>query len=225
MERNVLPTHVAIIMDGNGRWAKLRGLERSAGHVAGAKNVASIAEYLFSKGVTVVTLYAFSEENFSRPTAEVEGILSQISNFATDFPKRCGGRVKLAFLGDLSKVGDELKRACERAEHATQNNAPCVLNILLNYGGRTEIIRAARLLCGEEVTEDSFRKGLYSNALPDPDLIIRTGGEKRLSGFMPFQSCYSELYFCDTLFPDFSSKDVDEALADYAKRERRYGGI
>ena len=226
MDNANLPRHVAVIMDGNGRWAQKRGLSRINGHIAGAKKVPEVADHLFLRGVETVTLYAFSEENYSRPKEETDGIFERIRNFAATYPSgRLQGRVRLIFSGDLAKVSSELREACLSAELRTKASSPYTLNVLLNYGGRSEIIRAAGLLSGETVTEESFRRKLYSADLPDPDLIIRTGGEKRLSGFMPFQSAYSELYFCDTLFPDFGKDDIDLALSDYSARERRFGKI
>lgn len=223
METKNIPTHVAVIMDGNGRWAQKRGFSREKGHFAGAKNVPVVAKRLFEKGVKVVSLYAFSEENFSRPSSEVEGIFDRISEFIQSFPIVFGNDVRLVFSGELDKVGEVLFNACKEVESATRQNSPFTLNVLLNYGGRTEILRAARF-CKGEPTPSSFRDGLYQS-LPDPDLVIRTGGERRLSGFMPYQTAYSELYFCDALFPDFSIEDVDDALSDYANRNRRFGGI
>ena len=225
MKNVSVPGHVGVIMDGNGRWATLRGLSRVDGHKAGATNVLKTAEGLFAKGVKIVSLYAFSSENFSRPSEEVNGIFLRIAEFADAFPSLCNGKIRLVFSGDLSVVDEGLRRACECAMELTKANAPFVLNILLNYGGRAEIIRAARMLCGEEITEDAFKAKLYTADLPDPDLIIRTGGERRLSGFMPFQSCYAELYFTDVLFPDFSLEDIDAAIEDYLGRHRRYGGL
>ncbi len=221
----IAPRHVGIIMDGNGRWAQNQGKTRVLGHIAGAKKIPAIVKHLFSKGVRVVSLYAFSGENFSRPRQEVEGIFERIEEFIASFSAVFGDTTRLVFSGDLSKVGDSLQRACRVAETFTRKNSPYTLNILLNYGGREEIIRAARLLCGGEIDENAFRSMLYNPDLGDPDLIIRTGGEKRLSGFMPFQSVYSELYFSDVLFPDISESDIDAALEDYLSRNRRFGNI
>lgn len=226
MNGREIPKHVAVIMDGNGRWAAARGLERSAGHSAGAEKVPEIARYLFSRGVEVVSLYALSEENFSRPEAEVKGIIKRIEEFVLAFPSLFDeGKVRLVFSGDIDKAEGELPAVCRRAEFSTRSNKPYTLNVLLNYGGRSEILRAARLLCGKEGDEASFRTNLYNSFLPDPDLIIRTGGERRLSGFMPFQSAYAELYFTDVLFPDVTINDMEAALKDYGLRERRFGNI
>ena len=223
---SVIPRHVAVIMDGNGRWAAARGLSRTAGHAAGAKKVPEIARYLFSCGVEVVSLYALSEENFSRPKEEVQGILNRIEEFVRAFPSLFEeGKVRLVFSGEIEGAEGDLPAVCRQAELSTRSNKPYTLNVLLNYGGRSEILRAARLLCGKETSEDSFRAGLYRPELPDPDLIIRTGGERRLSGFMPFQSAYAELYFCNVLFPDVTEEDIEAALSDFASRNRRFGNI
>lgn len=225
METSLAPRHVAVIMDGNGRWAEKRGLSRINGHIAGAENVPKVANILFSAGVEIVTLYAFSKENFARPQAEVEGIFQRVKAFALSFTERPQVNARVYFTGEEEGLPADLVAACRAAERATKSNGDKALNILLNYGGRSEILRAARLLCGEPVTEESFRSKLLFPDLPDPDLIIRTGGEKRLSGFMLFQSAYSELYFCDALFPDFGVREINSALADYRSRERRFGGI
>jgi len=225
MVKKNIPLHVGIIMDGNGRWAQKCGKSRIIGHIEGAKKVPVIVSHLFSQGVKTVSLYAFSEENFSRPQDEVEGIFSRIAEFVQKFSQTFGSSVRLVFSGDLNKVGVKLSEVCKSVADSTRNNSPYTLNLLLNYGGRAEIIRAVRLLYGEEVTEENFRSKLYVPDIPDPDLIIRTGGERRLSGFMPYQAVYSELYFSDVLFPDISTLDIDEALEDFSKRKRRYGGL
>ncbi len=227
---SVMPKHVAVIMDGNGRWALKKGLSRSEGHVKGAAQVPVISEYFFSRGVKTVSLYALSEENFSRPKNEVNGIIDRITEFIAAFPrlfKRLCGSVRLCFSGERDRFGEDFCKAIENAERETALNLPYTLNILLGYGGRTEIIRAARLLSenGEPFTEDNFKKYLYHGELPDPDLIIRTGGDVRLSGFMPFQSTYSELYFCKTLFPEFGAEQAEDALNDYSLRKRKYGKV
>lgn len=225
---SALPEHVAVIMDGNGRWATERGLKRSEGHKEGAKKVSVVANALFNAGVKTVSLYALSEENFSRPQDEITGILERIEEFIAAFPKLFKeGSVRLRFLGSVEKAGEPLCSVIGQAEKDTLFCSPFTLNILLGYGGRAEIIRAARLLSekNEEFTAENFEKELYTSGLSDPDLIIRTGGEKRLSGFMPYQSTYSELYFCDTLFPDFGEEDISAALSDYSGRNRRFGKI
>lgn len=219
-----LPTHVAVIMDGNGRWAQKCGKTRNIGHIEGAKRVPLVVRHLFSRGVRVVTLYAFSEENFARPNEEVQGIFDRVAEFVEGFSETFGD-VRLVFSGELEAVSGRLCAACRQAELTTRSNAPFTLNILLNYGGRSEIIRAARLFSCDSSSDADFRSGLYHPELPDPDLIIRTGGEKRLSGFMPYQSAYSELYFSDVLFPDITTADLDAALEDYLGRSRRFGGI
>ncbi len=217
-------THLAIIMDGNGRWALNHGLTRDKGHFYGAQRVAPVAKHLFARGVKVVSLYAFSTENFKRPTDEINGIFERIKEFIAALPTLFDGSVRVIFSGERDGIGEDLQRTIVFAEDSTRLNAPYTLNILLNYGGRAEILRAARLLSGREITEESFKRALYAD-LPDPDMIIRTGGEKRLSGFMLYQAAYSELYFTDVLFPDLSEADLDEAIKEYYSRDRRYGGI
>lgn len=224
MKKNV-PLHVGVIMDGNGRWAQKCGKSRVIGHIEGAKKVPIIVKHLFDRGVKTVSLYAFSEENFSRPQEEITGIFGRVAEFVSNFTQIFGNEVRLVFSGDLNKVGDELINVCESVAKSTCSNSPYTLNLMLNYGGRAEIIRAVRLLYGEEINEENFRAKLFVPDIPDPDLIIRTGGEKRLSGFMPYQAVYSELYFSDVLFPDITTVDIDDALEDYSRRSRRYGGI
>ena len=221
----IAPRHVGIIMDGNGRWAQNQGKTRVSGHIAGAKKIPAIVKHLFSKGVRVVSLYAFSGENFSRPRQEVDGIFERIEEFIASFSAVFGDTTRLVFSGDLSKVGDSLQRACRVAETFTRKNSPYTLNILLNYGGREEIIRAARLLCGGEIDENAFRSMLYNPDLGDPDLIIRTGGEYRLSNFLLYQGAYSELYFTDVLWPDFDGAEFDKAIESYGERKRRFGKV
>ncbi len=218
-----LPLHVAVIMDGNGRWAENRGEKREIGHLFGAKRVPAVARAFFDRGVRIVSLYAFSQENFRRPPIEVQGIFGCVEAFARSV-ETLGDDVRVIFSGEKSALPPSLAAACLAAEERTEVNKPFILNILIAYGGREEILRAARMLSGEKITEQNFRSALYAD-LPDPDLIIRTGGEKRLSGFMPFQSAYSELYFTDVLFPDFGDKDIEAALADYSSRQRRFGSL
>lgn len=227
-KRSSVPSHVAVIMDGNGRWATERDLPRQCGHKEGAKQVPVVANALFKAGVKVVSLYALSEENFSRPQEEVVGILKRVEEFINAFPLLFEpSSVRLRFSGEYEKAGESLCSSIKEAEEKTKTNSPFTLNILLGYGGRAEIIRAARLLSErkEEFTPENFEKALYTAGLPSPDLIIRTGGEKRLSGFMPYQSTYSELYFSDVLFPDLNEKDIETALKDYSLRNRRFGKV
>lgn len=222
----MLPRHVAIILDGNGRWAANRGLMREKGHFYGAENVPKVTARLFERGVEIVSLYALSRENLARPKAEVDGILDQILAFSKAAGGIFGGRARLVFSGDIESLPQAFRDGIIAAEEETSQNKPHTINILVNYGGRSEIIRAARLL-SREAPEDYQKRfeEILSRGLPDPDLIIRTGGEKRLSGFMPYQSAYSELYFSDKLFPDFTASDVDAALSEYASRDRRFGKV
>ena len=228
MDETRIPSHVGIIMDGNGRWATARGKERSYGHKAGAENVDRIVTHAFSRGVKTLSLYAFSAENWARPKAEVDELMRLIKLYFKKFiSKAVGNGVRLFVMGDLEKLSPSLRKIIaddmRKSEHCTSH----ILNIGINYGGRQEIVYAVKtaLKKDEEITEKSISENLYTAPFGEPDLIIRTGGEKRLSGFMPYQSTYSELYFCDTLFPDFGEKDISAALSDYSGRNRRFGKI
>jgi len=226
-----LPRHIAVIMDGNGRWAKARGLPRSAGHAAGAETFRRTANYCKEIGVDYLTVYAFSTENWSRPRAEVEGIMHLLEKYlreAIETMER--DRVRVKFFGDTSVLSAELQKLIDRADEISQGFEGCQTNICLNYGGRDEILRAARKYADEvkngrenSITETAFSKLLFSASIPDPDLLIRPGGEMRISNFLMWQSAYAELYFTDTLWPDFSKKDINQAIAAYQKRERRFG--
>ncbi len=230
-----LPRHIAIIMDGNGRWAKLRGLPRTAGHKAGTETFRTIATYCKEIGVQYLTVYAFSTENWKRPEDEVGAIMGLLKKFlleAIDQMER--DKVKMKFFGDLSVLSEELRALCERTEEISTHYDGCQVNICLNYGGRDEIVRAARafaLDCVEgkadpnHLTEEAFSGYLFSAGVPDPDLIIRPSGELRLSNFLPWQSVYTEFYFADVLWPDFGTDDLLKAIADFQQRSRRYGGV
>ena len=224
-----MPEHIAMIMDGNGRWAQLRGLDRSAGHRAGAENISKVVDACMKHGIKSLTVYAFSTENWKRPTDEVSALMGLISEF-------CGGK-----LGDMMKNGVRLRTIGRSADlpvlsrtallHAvekTAKNDKFTLNIALSYGGRAEIVDAVNKMLKEgikEITEESFRDYLYAGDIPDPAMIIRTGGEMRLSNFLMWESAYSEIYVTDTWWPDFSEDDLIKALEWYATRDRRFGGI
>ena len=223
-----LPRHIAIIMDGNGRWAKKRGLPRTAGHKVGAETFRDIATYCRELGVEYLTVYAFSTENWKRPKDEVDtimGLLEQYLQEAIDTMER--DHIRLKILGDTAALSPKLQQMVAQTNAISTHYQGFQANICLNYGGRSEILRAARLCAeaGEEWTEESFGKYLWSAGIPDPELIIRPSGELRLSNFLLWQCAYSEFYFCDTLWPDFDRAALDRAIIDYQGRDRRFGGV
>ena len=231
-----LPRHVAIIMDGNGRWAARRALPRSAGHAAGAETFRKIATYCKNIGMEYLTAYAFSTENWKRPPDEIKTIMGLLDNYLREaLEKMERDKVKMKFFGDLSILSPGLRKLIDEAEELSQRFEGVQVNICLNYGGRDEILRAAmnyasdvsggRITEGEQLTEGAFSKYMYSAGIPDPDLVIRPSGELRLSNFLLWQSAYSELYFTDVLWPDFNERELDRALLSYTNRDRRYGGI
>ena len=230
-----LPRHVAIIMDGNGRWAKRRGLPRTAGHAAGAENFRTIATYCKEIGLEFLTVYAFSTENWKRPAEEVGAIMGLLKKYLLEAIERMErDRVKMCFFGDLSSLDPELQEMCARTVEISRGYEGCQVNICLNYGGRDEILRAARAFahdCVEgkadpnHLTADQFGGYLYSRGVPDPDLIIRTSGELRLSNFLLWQCAYAEFYITDALWPDFTKEELHRALAAYQRRSRRFGGV
>ena len=235
VDRSRLPRHIAVIMDGNGRWAKKRGLPRTAGHKAGAEVFRDIATYCRELGVEYLTVYAFSTENWKRPADEVStimGLLKQYMLEAIDSMER--DQIRLRFLGDLSTISPELQALIEKTNEISSHIEGFQADVCLNYGGRDEILRAARAFardCAdgkaspEALTEEGFGHYLYSDGIPDPDLIIRPSGELRLSNFLLWQCAYAEFYFCDTLWPDFDERALDAAIIDYQKRDRRFGGV
>ena len=224
-----VPRHIAIILDGNGRWAKKRGLPRSAGHQAGAETFRRITRYCRSCGVQYLTAYAFSTENWKRPAGEVSGIMGLLGKYTREVLEIIGQEnFRLCFFGDLSALSPELRRLCELCQEKSAGNDGGQVNICLNYGGRDEIVRAAKRWASEgcpELTEERFSGYLYSAGVPDPDLLIRPGGETRISNFLLWQLAYSEMYFTDVLWPDFDEKEIDRAIEAYRSRERRYGGV
>ena len=227
VDKSRLPRHIAIIMDGNGRWAKKRGLPRTAGHKVGAETFRKIALQCKALGVEYLTIYAFSTENWKRPAEEVSTLMSLLKKYmqeAIDTMER--DKMKLRFFGDLSALSPELQDLARRANAVADRVDGFQANLCINYGGRDEILHAAKLCAaaGEEMTEENLEKHLYSAGIPDPELIIRPGGELRLSNFLLWQCAYSEFYFCDTLWPDFGEKDLDEAIVAYQQRDRRFGG-
>ena len=228
VDKSRLPRHIAIIMDGNGRWAKKRGLPRTAGHKVGAETFRKIALYCKALGVDYLTIYAFSTENWKRPADEVSTLMSLLKKYmqeAIDTMER--DQMKLRFFGDLSALSPELQALAHKANEVADRVEGFQANLCINYGGRDEILHAARecAAAGEEMTEENLERHLYSAGIPDPELIIRPGGELRLSNFLLWQCAYSEFYFCDTLWPDFGEKDLDEAIVAFQQRDRRFGGV
>ena len=232
-EINAIPQHIAIIMDGNGRWAKKRGLPRTAGHAAGAEAFRRIANYCRTLGVKYLTVYAFSTENWKRSEEEVSGIMRLLGKYLQEALRDMEkNRVCFRFFGDLSRLSPQLQELCNRAVDQSAEYDVQV-NFCLNYGGRDEIVRAARAFaqdvsegkyCSGDLTEELLSTYLYSKDVPDPELIIRPSGELRTSNFLLWQSAYSEFVFMNVLWPDFGPKDLDEAIAEYQRRNRRFGG-
>ena len=231
-----LPKHIGIIMDGNGRWAKKRGLPRTAGHAAGAETFRSIAYYCRDLGIPYLTVYAFSTENWKRPAEEVSAIMDLLRKYLLEaLEKMQKDGFRICFLGDITALPEELRDLClETVEVGNRVDAKYQINVCLNYGGRDEIIRAAKAwakdvaegrVLAEDLTEEAFSRYLDSRGIPDPDLIIRPSGELRLSNFLPWQGAYSEFYFTDELWPDFDAKVLDKALVSYQSRQRRFGGV
>lgn len=225
------PSHVAIIMDGNGRWARQRGRARLEGHEAGTENIRRITHAAGNFGIKYLTLWAFSAENWRRPKEEVDGILNILGRAIeteTDELHRQGAQLR--HIGDLGSLAPDLRDAIRNAVERTRDNSNLVLTLAFNYGGRQELLRAVRAIVGsgvapEDIDESLIADHLYTHDLPDPDLIIRTSGEYRLSNFLCWQSAYSELYFCPALWPDFGPDHLEAALEDYASRDRRFGSI
>lgn len=223
-----IPEHVGIIMDGNGRWASKRGKKRSYGHKVGSANVDKIVSHAFGLGVKALSLYAFSSENWARPKEEVDELMRLLKVYFTKFFKKVlKNNVRLSVMGDLTKLTPELQEIIREDVEESSKNTGSVLNVAINYGARQEIVRAVKILTekGEEITEENISKNLYTAAFGEPDLIIRTGGELRLSNFMLYQGAYSELYFTDVLWPDFNEEEFDKAIISFGERKRRYGKV
>ena len=231
MEVNNIPEHVAIILDGNGRWATKRNKPRTFGHKKGAENVVDIAIHAKNRGVKYLTLYAFSTENWKRPASEVDYLMKLLISFVEKkLDQLMAEDCKINFLGDLSKIPKNTRKAVEKALDKTKNNNSLFINIALNYGGRDEIVHAIKSIIDDgylskDIDEKLISKYLYTGNLPDPDLLIRPGGELRLSNFLIYQMAYTELYFTDCLWPDFNKDEFDKAIMEYAKRNRRFGDI
>lgn len=228
-----LPKHIAIIMDGNRRWAKSKGLDSKLGHKEGAKALENIVLYANKIGIKYLTVYAFSTENWKRTEEEVKAIMIILQNYLDRFSKKADAdNIKINILGDIEVLNDGLKKQIKNVIEKTKNNTGLVLNIAFNYGGRAEIIKATKEIAKkvqehelniEEINEEEFEKHLYTAGQPNPDLLIRTSGELRTSNFLPWQLVYAEFYFPEKFWPDFGEEDLLEAIYEYQKRNRRFG--
>ena len=237
MDRSQLqaPNHVAIILDGNGRWAKKRLLPRKAGHVAGSKTVEKICEDAYNLGINYLTVYAFSTENWKRPEDEVNALMKLLRQYLKDCIKRSTkNNMCVRVIGDITPLAEDMKESIRELEEATKNNTGLHFQVALNYGSRDEMIRGIQRMAGdlksgalqaEDISETVFGTYLDTSGLPDPDLMIRTSGEMRLSNFMLWQLAYTEFYFTDVLWPDFDKVELQKAIDYYNGRERRYGGV
>ena len=226
----VLPKHIAIIMDGNGRWAKKRSLPRTAGHVAGAKTFKNIARYCNKIGLEYLTVYAFSTENWRRPADEVKGIMNLLRDYLKDAENFKDENIRVKFIGNLEPLDDDIKELIKKDEDGSKDATGLNLNIAINYGGRDEITRAVREIVKkgispDDITENTISDFLYTANMPDPDFIIRPSGEYRLSNYLIWQSAYAEYWFSDVLWPDFTPKHLERAIEDFNKRNRRFGGV
>ena len=223
-----LPVHIAIIMDGNGRWAKKRTLPRTAGHVAGSENFKTIARYCNKIGIKYLTVYAFSTENWKRPSSEVDAIMNLLRDYLKDSVNFKSENIKLQFIGNLAALPEDIIALMENAENESKDATGLVVNMAVNYGGRDEIVAAVKeiISSGEtEITEELISEKLYTKGVPDPDLIIRPSGEYRLSNFLIWQCAYSEFWFSNVLWPDFKPKHLEEAIDAFNLRDRRMGGL
>lgn len=229
-----LPRHIAVIMDGNGRWAKQRGLPRTAGHSVGSKVFESVCRYANSIGIECMTFYAFSTENWKRPKEEVDALMKIFGDYlrrAEQFQKE---NIRVRFVGDPSPLSEELRQLMKQAQEGSAAFTGMTVNLAINYGGRDELLHAVRSI-GEEIKngtvrpeqlgEEDLPRWLYTKEYSDVDLLIRPGGERRISNFLLWQIAYAELYFCDTLWPDFNAAELDRAIAWYSQRNRRFGGV
>ena len=228
-----MPKHIAIIMDGNRRWAKKQGKPASYGHKEGAKTLEKIVRYANKIGLKHITVYAFSTENWKRAEDEVKALMLLLQNYLDDYSKRADTEnIRVKILGDITALSDGMQKSIKKCMERTKDNTGVTFNIALNYGGRDEIIRAIKKIAEDvkenkldinNITEEVVSNNLYTNGQPDPDLLIRTSGELRLSNFLPWQLVYSEFLFIDKNWPDFSEEDLDEAIIEYQKRTRKFG--
>ncbi len=237
LDMEALPKHIAIIMDGNGRWAKKRGLPRTAGHYKGADNVRNIAHYCYDTGIKVLTLYAFSTENWKRPKQEVDALFKLFKEKLQDYRALMGNRdCVVRFIGDKTPISEDIKESMLNIEEYSSQFAHTgyTFNFAINYGGRDEIIKSVKEIANlykegkideADINEKLISDHLYTCGLPDPDLMIRPSGEQRLSNFLLWQSAYTEFYYSDVLWPDFTPKMLEKAIIEYQKRNRRFGGV
>ena len=230
-----IPQHVAIILDGNGRWAKAKGMPRNYGHAQGSKNVEKICEEAWRMGIKYLTVYAFSTENWNRPKEEVNALMKLLRNYMKTCLKTAAKNdMKVSVIGDITKLDEDIQKRILELEEATKNNGGLNFQIAINYGSRDEITRAVRTLAEdvkegklmpEEVNEACIERYLDTHDIPDPDLLIRTSGEQRLSNYLLWQLAYTEFYFTDVPWPDFSKQELEKAIEQYNRRDRRYGGV
>ena len=234
VEPEKMPTHIAFIMDGNGRWAKKRGMPRTFGHTEGARNFRRIMRYCKDIGVKCISFYAFSTENWKRPENEVNALMNIFRTYLDDVRNYIKEEVKMVFLGDKSKLPQDIQQKMNSLEEDSKDFDKMTVLLAINYGGRDEITHATRLIAekvrkGElnpdEITEDTISSNLYTAGYPDVDLLIRPSGEMRISNFLIWQSAYADFYFADILWPDFSTKELDRAIIEFAHRNRRFGGV
>ena len=233
MEKENLPNHIAIIMDGNRRWAKAKGLPVGLGHKEGAKTLEKIVRYANKIGIKHITVYAFSTENWKRAEDEVSTLMNLMQSYLDDYSKRADSEnIKVKILGNITALSEGMQKSIKKCMERTKNNTGITFNIALNYGGRAELIQAVKNIVHEvnqnninieDITEQTISDNLYTTGQPDPDLLIRTSGELRLSGFLPWQSVYTELLFIDKNWPDFNEEDLDKAIEEYQKRNRKFG--
>ena len=232
-QENELPLHIAIIMDGNRRWAKKRNIDVRFGHKKGAETLENIVRYCNNIGIKYLTVYAFSTENWKRAEDEVKALMMLLQNYLDEYAKRADTEnIKVKILGDITALSEGMQKSIKKCMERTKDNTGVTFNIALNYGGRDEIIKAIKQIATEvkeekisidEITEELVSKYLYTNDIPDPDLLIRTSGELRTSNFLPWQLVYSEFYFTDKLWPDFEPDDLDKAIEEYNRRTRKFG--
>lgn len=235
LDTSNLPRHIGIIMDGNGRWAKKRGLPRSAGHRMGAKVLEQITRDAGHLGIRYLTVYAFSTENWKRPKEEVDALMKLLSEYLDDYKRLIGDEdIRVKIIGSYDGLSEDIIAKIKNIEEQTKNNSAITLNIALNYGGRDELVFAMKKIASDvkdgninidDIDEDMISESVYTNYMPDPDFIIRPSGEYRLSNFLLWQSAYSEFWYSDILWPDFTRDDLIRAIIDFQKRNRRYGGV
>ena len=233
IEKDGMPRHIAIIMDGNRRWAKARGKNASFGHKEGAKTLEKIVRYANKIGLEYITVYAFSTENWKRAEDEVSALMMLLQNYLDDYSKRADTEnIRVKILGDISALSEGMQKSIKKCMERTKDNTGVTFNIALNYGGRDEIVKAIKQIASDvkqdkisidDITEQMVSDELYTKGQPDPDLLIRTSGELRLSNFLPWQLVYSEFLFIDKNWPDFEEKDLDDAIIEYQKRTRKFG--